>query len=114
MGLDLPPGSFSAHRPLFSVALWLDGHAVTVYLRGELDCATVDDLRVALSGLRMDGHRHFALNLSELGFLSAAGIGAFAEAAAECIAVGGSLILVEPSVQSRRVLALTDLDHLIV
>jgi anti-anti-sigma factor len=49
-----------------------DGRAV-LHLRGELDLATVEKLRDALTA-SLDGSRHLVLDLAELAFIDSSGL----------------------------------------
>jgi hypothetical protein len=79
--VQLPGGSAPGAR--LWVAVSPDTDRGTVRLFGELDFTGTDRLHAVLDWLRHDGHRHIVVELTELGFLSAADY-------AEC---GGSLLL---------------------
>ena len=81
-----------------------------VRLRGELDLATASHLEQRLDRLRRDGHRQLVLDLSELEFLSAAGLTVLLRADQALRALGGRLILTGPTRIVRRVLTITELD----
>jgi anti-anti-sigma factor len=79
-------------------------------LRGELDLNTAPRLEQLLDRLRRDGHRQLTLDLSALEFLSAAGLTVFLRVDQALRAVGGRLMLSQPTRMVRRLLAITGLD----
>ncbi len=81
-----------------------------VQLRGELDLNTAPRLEQLLDRLRRDGHRQLTLDLSALEFLSAAGLTVFLQADQALRAVGGRLVLSQPTRMVRRILTITGLD----
>lgn len=85
------------------------GH-VLVTVSGEIDIATVAQLRDRLAG-PASGGRRVIVDLSRVSFIDAAGVGVLAGAAALATARGGSLRLAAASRQVRRVLTLTGLDR---
>ena len=85
----------------------------TLRLTGELDFSCADRLYAVLGGLRHEGRCHVLLDLSDLAFLSAAGVGALARAATDYADMGGSLVLTGPTRPVARMLALTGMHHLI-
>jgi anti-sigma B factor antagonist len=84
----------------------VDGSPTVVRLTGELDLAGVPPLRSALAGLGSD----VELDCSGLEFIDAAGLGAFVAAHNACAGRGAKLVVVDPSWQLLRLLALTELD----
>ncbi|MGH3857449.1 MAG: STAS domain-containing protein [Pseudonocardiaceae bacterium] len=81
-----------------------------VRVLGELDLHTAPRLERLLDQLRCDGHRQITLDLSGLEFLSAAGLSVFLHTDQELHAVGGRLVLTQPTRTTRRILAITELD----
>ncbi|MDQ3762910.1 MAG: STAS domain-containing protein [Actinomycetota bacterium] len=79
-------------------------------LRGELDSNTAPGLERLLNQLCRNGHRQITLDLSELTFLSAAGLTVFLQADQVLRATGGRLVLTHPTRMTRRILAITGLD----
>ncbi|MGH3915069.1 MAG: STAS domain-containing protein [Pseudonocardiaceae bacterium] len=84
-----------------------------VQLHGELDLYTTPGLERFLDELRREGHRHITLDLSELQFLSAAGLSMFVRVDQALDAVGGRLVLTQPTRITRRILAITGLDAIL-
>jgi anti-sigma B factor antagonist len=70
----------------------LDGYAEVVLI-GDLDVATVPDLRAVLNGLIAEGHIDLRLNVSGLAFMDATGVGALVEVRARLASLGGQLSL---------------------
>ncbi|MDQ4009668.1 MAG: STAS domain-containing protein [Actinomycetota bacterium] len=81
-----------------------------VRLFGPLDLVSAPRLRATLDRLRHDGSRHIVLDLAGLDFVGAIGLGVLVDADQALRAVGGTLMLVNPSRMMRRLLALTELD----
>jgi anti-sigma B factor antagonist len=92
------PGAF-----VVSVA---DGSPTVVQLRGDLDLAGVPQLRSVLAELDGD----IELDCAGLEFIDAAGLGVFVAAHNACAGRGAKLVVVDPSRQLLRLLALTELD----
>jgi anti-anti-sigma factor len=87
----------------------VDGHAV-VGLRGELDIATVDDLRHDLRKARQSYGEHVILDLTELEFMDSQGLSVIVGCHKAVTAAGGSLALVAPRPIVRRTLEITGLS----
>jgi anti-sigma B factor antagonist len=83
-----------------------DGSSTVVQLRGELDVAGVPKLKSVLAELDGDIELHCA----DLEFIDAAGLGVFVAAHNACARRGAKLVVVDPSRQLLRLLALTELD----
>lgn len=93
-----------------TVRIFGDLHRCDVESSGELDLCTVDQLRDALQGCAAIGTRLIVLDLTELGFLSVAGLDVFVDAHEVLAALGGRLVLTGTSRAAQRILALTGLD----
>ena len=94
----------------------IDGWAV-IALRGELDVATAPILAEVLTTAMDGGARRLILDLVELGFIDAAGLGVIVGAVTRLQAGGGSLTIRSPSPMVRRILDITglaDLDQSVV
>ncbi|HZB30268.1 MAG TPA: STAS domain-containing protein [Streptosporangiaceae bacterium] len=89
--------------------LEVDGHAV-VRLKGELDIATVDDLRHDLRKARQSYGDHVILDLAELEFMDSQGLSVIVGCHKAVTATGGSLALVAPRPIVRRTLEITGLS----
>ncbi|MCO1657186.1 STAS domain-containing protein [Pseudonocardia humida] len=80
-------------------------------LSGELDLASIGQLRDTLSALRREGYRHVVLDLSGLDFLDAAGLGALVRADRLFRDGGATLVLTGLRPAQRRLLEITGLDR---
>ncbi len=87
----------------------VDGHAV-VRLKGELDIATVDDLRDDLRKARHAYGEHVILDLTDLEFMDSKGLSVIVGCHKAVTANGGSLALVAPRPIVRRTLEITGLS----
>lgn len=85
-----------------------------VALSGEVDLAGVDRLTAALEWFRLAGHRDLVIDVSELRFLSATGLGVLTFAAHDYAAAGGRLTLARPTSMIDRVLVAANLGDLLV
>lgn len=90
-----------------------DTVAAEARVRGELDIATIDRMQTALSRLRADGYRRITLELSDLRFLSASGLGMLVREADELERAGRVLVLRNPTPAVRRALAVARLEALV-
>jgi anti-anti-sigma factor len=87
----------------------VDGHAV-VHLKGELDIATVDDLRDNLRTARQSYGDHVILDLTDLDFMDSQGLSVIVGCHKTVTAAGGGLALVAPRPIVRRTLEITGLS----
>ena len=78
---------------------------------GELDVATVGQLRDRLSTLQVDGVTHLVLDLDEVTFLDSLGLGALIGAHKRARVLQGSFVIVCTSRPVLRVLSATALDR---
>jgi anti-anti-sigma factor len=84
---------------------------VIVAVRGELDCATADQLRAAISALLNRGDVHaIGLDLRGLGFIDSTGIGTLVVAQRISAQVGVRLRLTAVSAFAARVLGVLGVD----
>lgn len=81
-----------------------------VRLRGTLDVTTAHRLRAALAELIHAGYRDVVLDLAELDFLAAAGLGVLIDSHTALQAAGGGLTLSNLPRTVQRVLSITELD----
>jgi anti-sigma B factor antagonist len=86
-----------------------DGHAV-VRLKGELDIATVDELREDLRKARQAYGEHVILDLTDLEFMDSQGLSVIVGCHKAVTAAGGGLALVAPRPIVRRTLEITGLS----
>lgn len=84
------------------------GHTL-VTVAGEIDIATAPQLRARLTELASSG-QPVIVDLAQVSFSDAAGLGVLAAAARQAAAASGSLQLAGPQPQMRRLLAISGLD----
>jgi anti-sigma B factor antagonist len=85
----------------------------TVRLTGEIDMVTAGELAGVLSGLLEQRCGTVEVDLSGVGFLSAAGLAVLVEHDRRLRSGSGRLVLARPSPMCARVLAITGLDALL-
>jgi anti-anti-sigma factor len=89
----------------------VDRCEVTVVVHGELDCATVGQLRAAITALlNRGGVTAISLDLRGLGFIDSAGIGTLVVAQRICREVGVQLRLMAVSAFAARLLGGAGVD----
>ncbi|MGI8332197.1 STAS domain-containing protein [Actinomadura scrupuli] len=86
------------------------GHTV-VDLRGDLDIASVDDLRGQLRSVRQTHGDHLILDLTDLDFMDSQGLSVLIGCHKAVSAAGGSLALVAPRPIVKRTLEITGLNR---
>jgi anti-anti-sigma factor len=106
----IPPEEESPVQTLNLTTECHNGRAV-VRLRGELDIATVDDLRRHLRAARRTYGEHVILDLTDLEFMDSHGLSAIVSCHKAVTAAAGSLALVSPRPIVRRTLEITGLDR---
>ena len=89
---------------------WTMGSSVVVAVAGEIDIATTDQLSAALGGALRRSPRGLICDLSDVGFMGAAGLTVLLFARAEAHSRQAWFDLVCPRPQLRRVIALGGLD----
>ena len=87
-----------------------DGKA-TVRVRGELDIATADQAYAYLRDVVDSQHGPVAMNLAELSFCDAAGLGVLAKVAGHARRSSRPLELAEPRPSLLRIMAITGMDE---
>jgi anti-anti-sigma factor len=85
---------------------------VVVHLRGEVDISTVGALRDAVEPF-MAPQQTVVLDLTEVTFADSALLNALVQARGAMDEVGGSLLLRNPSVLTRRLLTISELSDLV-
>jgi len=85
--------------------------AATVQLRGELDIATADQAYAYLRDLVDSQHGPVTIDLADLTFCDAAGLGVLARAAAHARRSGHSLTLTAPRPSLLRIMRITGMDE---
>jgi anti-sigma B factor antagonist len=108
----------SAHRHTTPpVALAVEVHRrpeqTTVRLTGEIDMVTAQDVADVLARLLDQGSRTVELDLSEVRFLSAAGLAVLLEQDRRFRRASGRLLVVAPSPVCGRLFALTGMDEVL-
>jgi anti-sigma B factor antagonist len=87
--------------------------SATVVLGGEIDIVTAPAIRRLLLAAISGGSLHLAVDMSGVTFLGAAGIGVLVAAAHRARETGGSLSLLAPSGQVRRLLGILPLKEIL-
>jgi anti-sigma B factor antagonist len=87
--------------------------SATVVLDGEIDIATAPAIRRFLMAAISGGAVHLDVDISGVAFIGAAGIGVLVAAANRAREAGGSLSLLAPSPQVRRLLDVLHLDGIL-
>jgi anti-sigma B factor antagonist len=90
-----------------------DPPTATVILDGEIDIAAAPAIRRFLMAATSGGDVHLAVDMSGVTFIDAAGIGVLVAAANRARETGGSVSLLAPSPQVRRVLGVLHLDAIL-
>ncbi len=105
----------SAHSPLegFAVSLDFVGDRAILRLRGEVDPHSAPELGAILDALITRGHKSIVLDLAQLDFMDATGLGAITEGAGRLRLLGGKLTIRSPSAMVRRILIFTGLYDLV-
>jgi anti-sigma B factor antagonist len=99
-------------KSFFPLSISVSGEAVSrIELKGELDIYTSPKLSAVLSDLLEQGCIHIILDLSRLQFIDSAGLVTLVRHNENAVRAGGSLILLNPGAQLRKVLRLTALDR---
>lgn len=107
LGLDVPaPGVVVRPRRV-------DGEFAELEMRGELDASTVSSARSQLAAGIKPGVREVVIDVADLEFCDARGVGLFVELQERCAAGPGSLHLRAPSRALQRLLAIVDLGYLV-
>ena len=90
-----------------------DPLSAAVVLDGEIDISTAPAIRRLLMAAISGGNVHLAVDMSGVTFIGAAGIGVLVAAANRARQAGGSLSLLAPSRQVRRLLDILHLDAIL-
>ena len=99
----------STRGPLLRTRFARSGRAVTVALSGELDIATCGELQARLADVvHEEPAPRVVLDLADLDFIDASGIGVILTARRVLAARGGELVLRRPSGLVTRVLGVLD------
>ena len=88
--------------------------AIELRIRGRLDGYWADHLQNSLSETMREGHDHIRVDLSDVSFMSSAGIAVLMRCYKQLQRIDGSLVVIRPSPQVKTVLEITGLaDKLI-
>lgn len=101
-----------ANAPLsgFTISTTFMEDRVGLGVQGEMDILTVPEFGAIVDAVINRGHRFVVLDLAQVSFLGASGLGVIAHGARRLGLSGGELTLRSPSVMVRRMLAITGLD----
>jgi len=88
------------------------GDRLELHINGRLDAYWAEHLDAEMTELVRSGRHALCLNMAQVGFLSSAGIRVLLSHAKQLAGLGGSLRVLEPSVQVREVLELSGLSAL--
>lgn len=99
-------------RPRLRVRARQRGTATVVAVRGEVDVATLPDLREKLANLPPEALRELVVDLDGVEYLAAAGLTALVHLKSRVHERGGTLRLVCARARTRRLFRLTDLDKM--
>jgi anti-anti-sigma factor len=95
----------------FTVTVSRDDDRATVFLRGELDMAGVDRLKLAIDQAEDPPSGLLVLDLSGLDFIDSTGLEVLLHTARRAHESGGRLIVARPSRYVRRLLEMTAIDQ---
>lgn len=114
--IGIPMAQPRTERPNdFGVAVTLEGSRVIVAVHGELDGGTAPLLRSVLVALVDSGQRQLVVDLAELTFMSAAGIGVLVGALGRLRLIDGSLVLRSAPARTVRMLEIFRLgEHITI
>jgi anti-anti-sigma factor len=102
-----------AGRGAITMTAVSDPLSATVVLDGEIDIATAPAIRRFLMAAISGGDVQLAVDMSGVTFIGAAGIGVLVATANRAREAGGSLSLLAPSRQVRRLLDILHLDAIL-
>jgi anti-anti-sigma factor len=88
--------------------------ALEVKVRGRLDNYWTEHLRGNLDNVIREGAHVIRLNLSEISFLSSAGVGLLVGFHKKLKSIGGSLVITSPSDRVKQILDLSRLSHILL
>ena len=94
----------------FSIRVVSDQHSATLYVHGEVDLATAEELSQAGAALLHDGPRTLTLDLRAVSFMDSTGLAALVTLNNHTAQAGGQLSIRDPSPRVRQVLRITGLD----
>jgi anti-sigma B factor antagonist len=92
----------------------LENDALVLYVRGELDAVSVEEIRESLDRLATAGHRTVVVDLSGLRVIDSSGIGSIVSLYKRVRAYGGSVSVRGAKDQPLAILKLLTLDRVLV
>ena len=105
------PAHPGTYRDLMQITVApINPSLATLYLRGELDCATAERLTATLAEQRSRGCRFLRVDLTGLHFIDCAGLSALVTGHRRALADRGTLVLTGVGPRVARLLALAGLD----
>ena len=96
------------------IATQQNGDVLDVKIKGRLDNYWTEHLRQNLEEMVRGGAHGIRLNLSEISFLSSAGVGLLVQCHTQLKAIGGSFVVSNPSERVKKVLELCKLTPLLL
>ncbi len=87
-----------------------DRPAALLRIVGEVDVASSPQLELELAALLKAGHVHIVIDMAEVDFIDASGIGTLVSAAVQACAAGGGIALSRPTSRVKRVLDMLQLN----
>jgi anti-anti-sigma factor len=97
----------------FGVAIDFDANPVVVAVRGEVDLCTGPELRSVLNAVIGQSHSSVVLDLAQMTFIDASGLGVLVHASALLQPSGGTLVLRSPPAMTRRILDITGVGNIV-
>ncbi len=90
------------------------GKSVTVYVRGEIDHHTAVAVRNGIDAVLFEKRpAQLRLDLSGVGFMDSSGLGLIMGRLSVMKALGGNLLLLNPSPETSRILSLAGMERLV-
>jgi anti-sigma B factor antagonist len=90
-----------------------EGHTTTITADGEIDLATVNTLRSAITKAMQRGANHVTLDLDQVSYIDSSGLGTLIGAHKRLTASGGTLTIRCSQPRVLRLLAVTGLDRVL-
>lgn len=106
-------GTHGSPYGTFSACLEFAGAQAVVAVSGDIDIVTAPQLRAVVDAVIDRRHRSIVLDMGDVDFIDAAGLGVLADGARRAKASGGSLAIRRPSPMLTRMLEITGLDGLV-
>jgi anti-anti-sigma factor len=97
----------------FAMVVTFDTDHATIAVRGEVDLLTAPTLHGAIEGLVGQGHTDIVLDLAEMTFMDASGLGVIADISARLSTSSHALIVRSAPAMTRRILYITRLNTVV-